>query len=600
MKTIQTFLCALFLCLSSQAQTVHSAYITQERISDFEIKANFFLLVSKSDSNFKNSDFTANISCPATGKVIEITGLNQIDKKSKPVSCSESDNVWQFHFQKTVNLDDSKFLSLKNCFNLRLDLQVCCRDSNLNTIDNSNNSKFYVFTELVNSGSNINENSVQLTSIPLISACLNTPYFLNLGAYDAFEYDSLSFKLSSPLEGNSQAITYKSGLSSTSPLKIYDPTGQGKINPHSNPPVGFFLDSLTGDIIFTPIKQDQKSTMALLIGEWRPDSSGKMTQVGKTLVEIGSVINTCPGNNPPIINGPFTHEVCAGEIICFFITSDDKVKVPPPPATPPAPDTVTLKWGRGIPSATFTIMNPKELHQTGRFCWTPKVEEANVLPYSFTVTARDNFCPLNLTTVRAFSVKVHAQPDGDSKLNRISGTQYIIDYLDSSHVKPTSQKINLFLRDSAGNQIFNPNIAHFSSTGSSNSTKASDTIVINKNGTYIVQTTITNYPGACPTDLYDTLSHYSLGSPPFSNNVLVLYPNPANEIVHFGVRIGAQSQLPNLLLEEITLFDNLGQIVLKQNDANYINVKYISPGLYLIHGRHNNQDYRGKLVVVRD
>ena len=599
MKTIQTLLCALLFCLSSQAQTIHSAYITQERISDFEIKANFFLLVSKSDSNFKSSDFTANISCPSSGKVIEITGLNQIDKKAKPITCSDSDNVWQFHFQKTVNLNDSKFLSLKNCSNLRLDLQTCCRDSNINTIDNNSNSKVFVYTEFVNSGSNSNKNSVELSSIPLISACLNTPYYLNLGAFDAVEYDSLSFELSSPLEGSSQEITYNSGLSSTSPIKNYDPTGQGKINPNSNPPIGFFLDSSTGDIIFTPTKQDQKSTMAVLIVEWRSDSSGKMIPVGKTHFEIGSMINTCAGNNPPIIDGPLVYEVCAGEQLCFNITSDDKRLVPPPPAPPPPPDTVTLKWNRGIPGATFTIINPNALHQTGRFCWIPEVENANVLPYTFTVTARDNFCPLNLTTVRAFSIKVHAKPEGDSKLNRISGNQYTLDYSDSSHVIPTSQKINLQLRDSTGSLLVDASIAHFASSGAFTSNKAIDTVVINKNGTYIIQTTVTNYPGTCPASMFDTLSHYSLGSPPFINNELILYPNPANEFVNFGVRIGAQTQLPNLFMDEVTLFNHLGQIVLEKYNAKYIDINHIAAGIYILHGRYNNQIYTGKLVVTQ-
>jgi hypothetical protein len=69
--------------------------------------------------------------------------------------------------------------------------------------------------------------------------------------------------------------------------------------------------------------------------------------------------------------------------LCFTVTSDDKQFIPPPPAKANPPDTVRLTWNRGIPGATFTVVDPKARLQSGKFCWTPKKNQASDLPLHF-------------------------------------------------------------------------------------------------------------------------------------------------------------------------------------------------------------------------
>ena len=58
--------------------------------------------------------------------------------------------------------------------------------------------------------------------------------------------------------------------------------------------------------------------------------------------------------------------------------------------------------------------------------------------------------------------------------------------------------------DTAGNIIFNKNIAKFESTGSFLSTQQSDTVIFRRGGKYVIQHVITNRP-KCETYYYDTL-----------------------------------------------------------------------------------------------
>jgi hypothetical protein len=136
---------------------------------------------------------------------------------------------------------------------------------------------------------------------------------------------------------------------------------------------------------------------------------------------------SCPDNNPPIVNGPYEYKTCEGVQLCFNVTTDDKVFTPPPPATAPPPDTVTATWNRGIPGATFSIINPTARLQTGRFCWTPPKGSASDLPYTFTVTARDNACPLNAVTVRSFRVTVKHTAEANRNIDTFDCGKYFVE-----------------------------------------------------------------------------------------------------------------------------------------------------------------------------
>lgn len=180
---------------------------------------------------------------------------------------------------------------------------------------------------------------------------------------------------------------------------------------------------MTGDCIYTPVNTGDAGPVAIEITEWRKDKGGSYQKISTSHIEKFISTSQCPENNPPTIIGKRDTIAIVGQTLCFNIASDDEVFIPPPPAPTPAPDEVQLSWNRGIPGASFNIINPTDRLQTGRFCWTPTAGDVRTLPYTFTVTARDNACPLNAVTVDTFKIKVN-ETAGISRTNHQSITLY--------------------------------------------------------------------------------------------------------------------------------------------------------------------------------
>ena len=275
-------------------------------------------------------------------------------------------------------------------------------------------------------------------------------------------------------------------------------------NANANPPIGLTLDPESGDLIFTPVKCNEVTVAVLQVNEWRKDSTGKYQVIGVTRRDMQFVTKVCPDNNPPIINGPYSYNVCAGEKICFNVTTDDKVYTPPAPLPKPPPDTVTISWNRGIPGASFTVVDPKALHQTGRFCWTPLENQASDLPYQFTVTARDDACPLNSVSVRSFRVLVKQRAEAERNIDTLPCGLDSVDSKPAENFRGTPG-YSWQILDDKGVIVFDRSTAYFKSTGSFLSNRQFDTMHFRRGGTYIIQHSINNKPLDCPKTYYDTL-----------------------------------------------------------------------------------------------
>ncbi|MFT5723323.1 MAG: hypothetical protein ACI9JN_000433 [Bacteroidia bacterium] len=348
--------------------------------------------------------------------------------------------------------------------------------------------------------------SPTLTNDPVAILCCNQPYVFNNGAVDFADNDSISYSFAPAFRGQNQQTSYSGSRSPSNPISTYYP-GSLKFpycNPNANPPIGICLDALSGDIIFTPTKCGEIAVVVIQMTEWRKDSLGKYKKIGVTRRDMQFIVMSCPGNNPPsITNTKFKYRVCESSQVCFNITTDDKVKKPPPPAPPPDPDTVQLRWNRGIPGATFTILNAKARLKTGRFCWTPPVGSSSTLPYTFTATVNDDACPLAASATRAFQIYVEPKAEAKRDIDTFDCGKYsVLSTPFPNFLNPPKYLWQLL--DTNGNIIFDRKIAQFQSTSSFLSTKNTDTIQFRKGGTYVIQHVISNRP-KCETYYYDTL-----------------------------------------------------------------------------------------------
>ena len=394
--------------------------------------------------------------------------------------------------------------AMKNgCCNFELSVLLYVRNVGITT--GQSQQPFYTTCEL-NACLDECNSSPALTNDPVAILCCNQPYVFNNGALDTSNYDSISYAFSPAFRGRNSQNSYSGGRSPKNPISTYFPRGLKfpYTNPNAKPPIGTFLDPERGDIIFTPIKCDEVAVVVMEMIEWRKDKNGKYEKIGTTRRDMQFIVTRCPDNNPPkITNSKYSYSVCEGSQLCFNITTDDKVFVPPPPAPKPDPDTVTLKWNRGIPGATFTITNPGARLKTGQFCWTPPIGSANTLPYSFTSTVKDDACPLAASATRSFQIFVKPKALAERDIDTLPCGEYAI----TSNPLPNFRnpaKYSWQLMDSNQKILFNRYHGYFKSTGAFLSRQKSDTLVFRRGGKYIIQHVINNKAN-CPTTFYDTL-----------------------------------------------------------------------------------------------
>jgi hypothetical protein len=440
-------------------------------------------------------------------KRISITDLTTVCKKvSKPCNpantqISGTDPAIEEHIYKdTVDFNTTDTVFKKCCF-IKFGVGQCCRPTG--TLYGGGKD-FWVWSELDICAAK-NNNSPIFSSIPNNILCCNQPYMFGLGGIDTVDFDSVSYSYANPMESWAKSISYPSG---NAWISSYWPTGYDKNkgpNPNVNPPIGIYLDPETGDPIVTPVGCPENTFVSFKISEWRKDSTGKYKKIGEVRRDIQYIVKTCPDNNPPLLNGPYKYEVCAGQQLCFTVTSDDKQFIPPPPAKPNPPDTVTLTWNKGIGrGAAFIIVDAKARLQKGKFCWTPKESDVSNMPYTFAITANDNHCSMNSITIKSYSVKV--KPINKTQISHKQLATNTV-AIESKFLKPypANPTYSWQIMDSVNNSV-SVDYCFFKNNKTSVSNRVLDTIIFRKKGKYIIRHQLNNPPNNCPSVYFDTIT----------------------------------------------------------------------------------------------
>jgi hypothetical protein len=420
-------------------------------------------------------------------------------------SASGSSNGLERHIYKdTFDFTSSPFNSLASCSGmLRVSFSQCCRTY----AGNGASSNHYNYAQFNLQAANA---SPIITSDPSYKVCVNQPVLYNIGAIDTVDYDSISYSWTAPLTSRGWALSYPGTIYPFLPWDVYDPRpGGGSPFPSASPPIGLYLDPKTGDVIFTPTSS-QVSVYVHEIKEWHLDSTGTRVHVGTIRREMTYKSDSCASNNPPIVNGPFSYNVCEGNELCFNITTSDRVFTPPPPASAPAPDTVLLSWNEGIPGASFTILDTAARLKTGRFCWTPDYASASDLPYSFRVAVKDGQCTSGGRSSRGFRIRVKKRAYTTPTISKVSNTTYSVNSVVDSNSIVWTANYAWLLSDSSQNSILDSLTGKFKSTGFYVSNLSTDTLYLNRNQTYIIKHTINNSPLNCPSIYFDTIKVDSL------------------------------------------------------------------------------------------
>jgi hypothetical protein len=285
-----------------------------------------------------------------------------------------------------------------NCCNVVISWVLGPRSSAATTITGSGSDNIYSETKL-NRCLNPCDNSPVYTNPALTILCSGQDFSYNFGVqdYDTNNTgglsDSLTYEWTSPLNGaNNSQVQYLNQYSYDKPLYFWDFP-----NTFAPSPRGFHLDPNTGDIQFRPMKSEV-TVMTIKVNEFR--NGVKIAEIRR---DMQVAIINCFYNVAPKISTSDnlkTKSTCAGRPVSFnFTTSDTNTN-----------DSVFISWNNALPGATWSSTNGQTKRPTATLTWTPTQANPNSLPYTFTVSARDNACPINSTYTTQYSISVSQIP----------------------------------------------------------------------------------------------------------------------------------------------------------------------------------------------
>lgn len=288
--------------------------------------------------------------------------------------------------------------------------KIVVQDPNRNygivNIPNSVNVVFSISTTLmVNPGTGLNSTPVLLNP-PYDKAALGYTFIHNPGAYDV-DGDSLSYNLT--------VCTKEDG----------EPIDNYSYPPASN---AFYVDSITGDLVWDAPTKLGKYNVAMEINEWRNG------------IRIGSIvrdmqIEVYETDNTPPENGPL-RDFCieAGDTLQYEVS-----------ATDPDNDNVTLLSTSGIYTlddcpAQFDSISFGAGSATAMLSWTPCHENVREQPYDVLIKAEDNNEDLELFDLDNFRIKVLGPPpeltsaSSSGEYVRLSWELYESDYIEGYNI----------------------------------------------------------------------------------------------------------------------------------------------------------------------
>ena len=283
--------------------------------------------------------------------------------------------------------------------------KIVVQDPNRNygivNIPNSVNVVFSISTTLmVNPGTGLNSTPVLLNP-PYDKAALGYTFIHNPGAYDS-DGDSLSYNLT--------VCTKEDGK----PIENYT------YPPSSN---AFYVDSISGDLVWDAPTKLGKYNVAMEINEWRNG------------IKIGSVvrdmqIEVYETDNVPPENGPL-NDFCieVGDTLRYELT-----------ATDPDNDIVTILATSGIftlddCAAAFDSISSQPGISRAMLTWVPCHENVREQPYDVLIKAEDNNEDLELVDLDNFRINVLGPPPVLTAANpsgeyiRLSWEIYESDYI---------------------------------------------------------------------------------------------------------------------------------------------------------------------------
>ncbi len=310
------------------------------------------------------------------------TEVSQLCPAQLPLSSCSGGDLPGFEVYQVVTT-----VPLGPCNSWTISWNECCRTTSLNL---SGNPGTYVEARLNNASAPCN-NSPVFTQDVVPYVCVNEPVNYNLAVTES-DGHMLRYRL---IDARQHEI----------PVNVQYANGLSGIEPYP----GLEIDSLTGQITFTPTAQG-KIFVAVLVDEYL--SNG--VWIGSVMRDFPFEVIACANQAPdpaageiigltgdPETTGPMSFTMCSYGAFCFdaeFTDADDTQSI-----------SLTSNVNTVLPGATFSFTGTNPAVAT--ICW-----EGTGLPagdLGFVITAEDNACPNTGLTTFAYSISVIPDNEGE-------------------------------------------------------------------------------------------------------------------------------------------------------------------------------------------
>jgi hypothetical protein len=340
-----------------------------------------------------------------------------------------------YRFKGLINLANLP----ANCCLVNIGYSLCCRSSEITTLVNPASLPFYTQATINRCVTPCNSSPV-FTTDPVFVTCANQDFSYNIGALDP-DGDSLSYAFGSVLTSAAQVAPYQWPYNANIPMPYL---GIPQTFSPNEKPFGIHLNPKSGLLEFRP-QGNFVSNLIVEVRQWRR-INGLPTLVGISNREFIFHSIPCSNNNtsPAILtytdSNTITDQtsfiVASGKSFCLkFVARDSTASW----------DSTFLTWNNppdiGLNGATFTklynnatrgINGPK--YDSVQFCWTPTSSMSRILPYYFTVTAKDQNCPLLGFSNKTFAIYNTIAPTAIiNKINNSCGN-YNFTYSQTNYV----------------------------------------------------------------------------------------------------------------------------------------------------------------------
>lgn len=411
-KSILFVLLFVFMQIESKANKILGAEISYKHIGSdsFELTLKYYKDCGSSPFNIGSwyiSDQNNNNINNLSFSRVRIEDISPICfSQNSPQVCSNVNNfnsgsygIEVHTFKSIVDFNQSPF----NIYKQNNSCEIILHTKSFYRYNNSiipNFEPFYTKTEL-NICGNFKKNSSPILQ-PFNQNYINIgqTFDYTFGAYDPEENDSISYLLVNPKNDTNQNYIFNYNLNS--PLNPYcgpnSNTWNCKPEPESNPALGFYFNSKTGRMVFTPTNYEI-TPIAIQVIEHRKDSNNRWQVISKTTRDLTFIVDNNSTFNqnyrPKVFTPKKTIVFKANQMNCIEIKAIDTLTSFQ--KNNQNNQTIHFDLITKYKGSQLTTIDSSSTSKTSKFCWYFTDSLLNILSKTnklmpLILNIKDNHC----------------------------------------------------------------------------------------------------------------------------------------------------------------------------------------------------------------